>query len=240
MKIINLGNRIMNTYLYKAPCGYVMIDTGYEHSMKSVQKKLTKEGLSFDNIRYVFLTHAHDDHAGFLKELLDHTTDLQVIVSCKAVPTLRRGQNSFTGGCSSFLALAFCMVMALLGKGEHRFPAVDASYDDRIIVISTDNKSLLETALGGEIIRTPGHTADSVSLKVGDVVFCGDAAMNGLPSLNRITIWVEDKSAFSCSWDTLVRCGPAVIYPAHGKPFEPADLKKYKNKIGKRKVYHLR
>jgi len=29
MRIINVGDRVMNTWIYEIPDGYVMIDTGY-------------------------------------------------------------------------------------------------------------------------------------------------------------------------------------------------------------------
>lgn len=240
MKILNVGNRVMNTFVYKAPCGYVMIDTGYEGSFKSVEKKLRDSGMSFEDISYVFLTHAHDDHAGFLNELLSKTTKLKVIASSKAKPTLKRGQNSFEGGCSNFLALFFCKVMALLGKGEHRFPGVEDKYFRRFIEITDDNISEIEKLLGGKILFTPGHTSDSVSLQTDDVIFCGDAAMNGLPSLNRITIWIENKADFEKSWDGLTESNAKKIYPAHGKPFPVKNLEKYKHKISKRKLYMLK
>lgn len=70
MRIENVGNRIMNTYVYPIATGYVMVDTGYENSMRSVMKKLNRRGIERSEVRYVFLTHAHDDHAGFLNELL--------------------------------------------------------------------------------------------------------------------------------------------------------------------------
>jgi metal-dependent hydrolase (beta-lactamase superfamily II) len=57
-----------------------MIDTGYEHNLKDVETKLNKKGIKLSDIKYVFLTHAHDDHAGFLNELLGKNTDLKVII----------------------------------------------------------------------------------------------------------------------------------------------------------------
>ena len=36
MDIYNAGSRVMNTYIYHTVNGYIMIDTGYEHSMKNV------------------------------------------------------------------------------------------------------------------------------------------------------------------------------------------------------------
>lgn len=240
MKKLNLGNRIMNTYVYKGPCGYVIIDTGYEGSFKNVEKKLSSLGLSFEDISYVFLTHAHDDHAGFLNELLSKTTGLKVVASSKAKPILKRGQNSFEGGCSNFLALTFCKFMVMIGKGEHRFPAIEDKYNSRFMEITDENKGEIEKHLGGKILFTPGHTSDSISLQVDDVVFCGDAAMNGLPSLNRITIWVENKADFENSWTVLTDSNAKKIYPAHGKPFAVKDLERYKHKISNRKLYKLK
>lgn len=118
MKIYNAGNRVMNNYIYHASQGWIMIDTGYEHSLKKVEKRANKQGIALSKITYVFLTHAHDDHAGFLNELLTKYPNLKVIIHNQAMPTLLRGQNSFAGGCSSLIAFAFCKSMVLIGKGK--------------------------------------------------------------------------------------------------------------------------
>ena len=144
MNIINAGNIIMNTYVYPCSNGYIMVDTGYEHSLKDVETKLGRKGIKLSEIKYVFLTHAHDDHAGFLNELLGKNTDLKVIMSDKSMPTLKRGQNSFEGGCSTLLAWIFCKLMGLVGKAEHRFPVIKDKYDGRFIEITDANKEALE------------------------------------------------------------------------------------------------
>ena len=238
--IYNAGNRIMNTYVYQASVGYIMVDTGYENSLVSVEKKLNKQGIELSDIKYVFLTHAHDDHAGFLNELLGKNTDLKVIMSDKAMPILKRGQNSFDGGCSTMLAWIFCKLMGLVGKSEHRFPPIDDRYNDRFIEITVENKSELEALLEGEILFTPGHTSDSISLKLGDIIFCGDAAMNGLPSSKRLIIWIENVFDFEKSWERLLSTDAETIYPAHGNPFPKRDLVKYKSKISEIKLRKLK
>ena len=81
MKIYNAGNIVMNTYVYQSTVGYIMIDTGYEHSLKDVEKKLVHNNINLSEIKYLFLTHAHDDHAGFLNELLSKNKKLKVILS---------------------------------------------------------------------------------------------------------------------------------------------------------------
>ena len=110
MKIYNAGNRVMNTYLYRIKDGYVMIDTGYAHSYQKCTSSMKRQGISWDDVKYIFLTHAHDDHAGFLKEVLDKHANITCIISGTAFPVLAKGQNSFNGGCSSRLALFFCFL----------------------------------------------------------------------------------------------------------------------------------
>ena len=240
MKIYNGGNIVMNTYVYPLDDGYVMVDTGYEGSLGAVERRLLKMGIKLEDVKYVFLTHAHDDHAGFLSELLDKYPQIKVIMSNKAMTTLKRGQNSFEGGCSTLLAWIFCKMMGLLGKAEHRFPAIDDKLKGRFIEITEENKFELEKILKGEILFTPGHTRDSISLKIDNIVFCGDAAMNGFPSVNRFIIWIEDVLEFERSWNKLIFSGAELIYPAHGAPFNVNDLEKYKEKIKNIKLRSLK
>ena len=221
----------MNTYVYPCEDGYIMVDTGYEHSLKDIERKLNQKNISLTDIKYVFLTHAHDDHAGFLNELLSKTTDLKVIMSDKSMETLKKGQNSFVGGCSTLLAWIFCKLMGIVGKAEHRFPTIEDKYDDRFIEITENNKNELEKILNGKILFTPGHTADSISLKVEKIIFCGDAAMNGFPSVKRLIIWIENVYQFKQSWDVILNTDAEKIYPAHGMPFDKNDIRKYIHKI---------
>ena len=210
------------------------------HRLMNIEKKLNKQGIDLLDVKYVFLTHAHDDHAGFLNELLSKNADLKVIMSDKAMPTLKRGQNSFEGGCSTTLAWVFCKLMGLVGKSEHRFPPIQDCYNDRFLEITEENKREYEALLEGEILFTPGHTSDSISLKLGDIIFCGDAAMNGLPSSKRLIIWIENTTDFEKSWELLISTDAKMMYPAHGKPFTKKDLAKYKSKISKIKLRKLK
>lgn len=240
MVIYNVGNRVMNTYIYHAVEGWVMIDTGYEHSLKSVEKRAHSHGIALSEVKYVFLTHAHDDHAGFLNELLWKYPDIKVIIHSQAMPTLLRGQNSFVGGCSSLMALVFCKFMGLIGKEKHLFPAIERQNTDKFIEILPQNLANIENILEGKVLLTPGHTSDSISLKIGNKIFCGDAAMNGIPSLRRVTIWIEDKDAFQNSWNILIDEKVDWIYPSHGKPFKRENLEKYVNRIPKIRLYALK
>lgn len=240
MNIYNAGNRIVNTYMYPISDGYVMIDTGYENGYKSFCKKIKKYGIPLKDIKYLFLTHAHDDHAGFLNELLSNAPWLKVIASNKARTVLAKGQNSFEGGCSGLFAYLFCQLMKLFGKGQHLFPAIEEPYWDRFIEVTSSNKHELEKILQGKIIETPGHTSDSISLLTKEgILFCGDAAMNGIPSIHRITIWIENVKEYKNSWEILISQNAKYIYPSHGKPFKDNDLKVNMCHIERVRLYKL-
>ena len=219
--IINLGNRVVNNYLIDYEDGYILIDTGYQNGFRRFKRNIKKRNINPDDIKFIFLTHAHDDHAGFLNDVLQ-ATDAKVILHPKSLDGLRRGQNSFEGGCSSHLAHFFCLILEMLGKGEHRYPVIREKFTNRLITIYSD--AFRELNFPFEIVETPGHTADHVSLIKEDVMFCGDAAMNNFPSIHRVIIWIENLQQYKQSWETIIGIHPKMIYPAHGKPFPIDDL----------------
>lgn len=86
-----------------------------------------------------------------------HHTNAKVILHHKAIEGLRKGQNSFVGGCSGKIVLLFCKLMGFFGKGKHRFPPIEKRYEGRYIAVDEHNKSDIESKLHGKIIETPGH-----------------------------------------------------------------------------------
>ncbi|GAA0792663.1 hypothetical protein GCM10008910_06310 [Faecalicatena orotica] len=47
MKIYNVGNRVMNTYLYQIKDGFIMIDTGYENNYTKCTSSMKRKGISW-------------------------------------------------------------------------------------------------------------------------------------------------------------------------------------------------
>jgi len=236
-EIINLGNRISNIYLIPLSKGYLLIDTGYGEQYESFVRKLSEHQIEISDISYILLTHAHDDHAGFLNQILEKS-NAKVIMHENAQERLVRGQNSFDGGCTSRLALIVCKIMKLLGKGEHRFEPVNQV--DRYIILDEKTQLEVEEKITSKIIMLPGHTSDSIGLLLEDgSLFCGDAAMNGFPSQNNVIIWIEDLKAYLASWNLIINADVTRIYPSHGKPFDKKKLIKNKNKLNRIKLYPL-
>jgi glyoxylase-like metal-dependent hydrolase (beta-lactamase superfamily II) len=225
LKIINIGNRIVNNYLILTPKGWLAIDTGYAGGFKRFVNGLASHSIDIFNIKFIFLTHAHDDHAGFLGELMN-ATQAQLIVHDHAVKRLLSGHNQRIGGCSGTLAKIFVNSMVLFGKGKHEFPPIDVS--KKAIIWDGTNQPLIERGIPLKILSLPGHTSDSIGLLSKDgELFCGDAAMNGFPSVKRNIIWIENLEDYRNSWDTMIKANAKTIFPSHGKSFPSTDLEKY-------------
>ncbi len=237
MEIINIGNRVVNNYIISTDKGYIVVDTGYAGSYSRFLKGLKEHHISLPEICYIFLTHAHDDHAGFLNELI-RDTKAKVIMHKESPARLLQGHNSYEGGCSNRLALFFVEIMGVLGNKRHEFPVVNIP--ENTFLFDGNPQFLREEGIGIDIIALPGHTADQIGLLTGDgILLCGDAAMNGFPGINRNIIWIESLPDYKKSWDRMIKSKAEYIYPSHGKPFPKKDLSRFRSKLEKIRLYKV-
>jgi glyoxylase-like metal-dependent hydrolase (beta-lactamase superfamily II) len=93
----------------------------------------------------------------------------------------------------------------------------DVAMHDNVIITCSESRPLLESiGISGEIVHTPGHSEDSVSLLLDDgSVFTGDLTHPAF-------IGMEDTEVVKASWRSLRERGATRIYPGHG-PMRPLD-----------------
>ena len=214
------------TRCYLLPCtgGYLLIDTDYARYFRPFEKKLAGLGIAISDIKYLLLTHHHDDHAGFAAELV-RSGECRVIAHRDAVRPLQRGESE---GTYSFVNRRSRIALTLYGllHKEYNFPPLTLT--ERDIVIDGDYDGLLKgIGVDGVILHTPGHTQDSISVLLADgSAFVGDAAMNFLwwTGIGHRPIVVEDIHTAYASWRKLRERGASVVYPSHGKPFSASEL----------------
>lgn len=116
VKIHNLGGYAVNNYLLETAKGIIAIDTGYQGGMEKFKKRFEKRW-PLSQLKYIFLTHHHDDHAGFLHDLLV-ATEARVILHSLAVQALEEGKNNEPPGVGYPTVLA-----SLLGKLKKILPS---------------------------------------------------------------------------------------------------------------------
>lgn len=220
---INLG--ITKCYLLEYNNNFLLIDTSYSKKYRLLKRKLAQLKIDLNQIKFVFLTHHHDDHAGFLAELL-RETNVTVILHREAISGLQAGKHDLgpkpVNACIGFLLFFFSLFR------KHTFPSVNIS-DFKHFIIDDDDSSLLKkiTGIDGKILHTPGHTPDSISLvlKSGEA-FVGDAAMNFLNfcKIRYRPIFVNSIENVLNSWKKILEDSPQIIYPAHGAQFLADEL----------------
>ena len=184
--------------------------------------------------RIFFITHAHSDHVGLLKYLLDSNSKIKFICSKESKEVLLRGENSNRCG---FTNKILNRVFKILSIKQDKFPPLEENDFERCIMVE-DNIEKVEKILGGKIIFSSGHTDDSISLLLDDnQMFCGDMAMNFFIAKNMISLVAENVKDYIKSWNKIIELKPKIIYPGHGKAFSYLELKKNLQHLEKMKIY---
>ena len=103
-------------------------------------------------------------------------------------------------------------------KERDRF--TDISMEGNVVIPVSDSRALLHNAnIAGEILHTPGHSEDSVSLLLDDGrVFTGDLTDPRM-------VGPEDPGVVRASWQLLKERGATQVYAGHGpvRPLPPLD-----------------
>ncbi len=229
--------KVNMTSIYLLPCdgGYLQIDTGYEKDYDLYRKKLSKTGIPIEKIRYIFLTHHHDDHAGFLNQLT-RDTNAVVIMHERSVDLLASGQNDKSRGggyVNNYVKLLAGLKMRLDPHWTLSFPPYQIRPMD-ITVNERDEQLLRRFGISGKILYTPGHCIDHISLILDSgEAFCGDAAANMLrwAGTKYCTVFMTDMKKAYSSWDRIVEAGATHILPSHGRAFSATKLQQYRGQI---------
>ena len=221
---LNLG--ITKVYLLRCKDGYLLIDTGYQGDYDKFRKMLARHGINIDHIKYLLLTHYHDDHAGFAMRLKDEQ-GVRLIVQRLSVPLLAVGDSGILED-DNFITSRMRVAFALftIFHRDFRYPPV-VTDDSDIIADGDDDNILRSIGVDARILFTPGHTQDSMSVLCDDgTAFVGDAATNFLRFLgtNYRTICYTDLSLVYASISKLLKYGAKDIQPSHGKSFTSDKL----------------
>lgn len=191
MDIVNVGYRSTNYWVVSRGRSRLLVDMGWPGTMGQMRANLKRADVPLGELRYALATHYHIDHAGLAQEMKNAGVPLLVIdVQCEAMPRMKR----FT-------------------KPQDHY--VDIGLEDNVTVTIADSRAVLgKIGLAGQVVHTPGHSDDSVSLVLDDgCAFTGDLVPPELSS-------GAEREVVLASWETLRRVGATRIYPGHG-PVRP-------------------
>jgi glyoxylase-like metal-dependent hydrolase (beta-lactamase superfamily II) len=193
VKVIILTYKATNCYLLPAGEGWLMIDAGWPDTFCQLLQLLNQNNISVNEINYLFVTHYHPDHAGLVQNLKDLGTNL--VLHEEQIP--------------------FVSKLNLFYKKNPKANFKDILSTNTIVLTDDNSRNFFESiGINGELITTPGHTDDSVSLVIEeDCAFIGD-----LPAISLVEAY--DDLVIEDSWDMLQKHHIKTIYPGHGQPYD--------------------
>jgi glyoxylase-like metal-dependent hydrolase (beta-lactamase superfamily II) len=185
--IVNVGYRSTNYWVVSAGRSRLLVDLGWPGSMGQMRANLRRMDVPIEELRYGLATHYHVDHAGLAQELKQAGVPLLVLdVQVRAIPLMKQWT-----------------------KAQDNY--VNITLDDNVIIACSDSRRLLEgIGIPGEILHTPGHSDDSVSLLLDNgSAFTGDLTHPSFATMDTAVTVLN-------SWRRLLDQGATHIYPAHG------------------------
>ena len=182
MKKLKYGNT--NTFFISG----LLVDTDYAGTLPAFYKALKKNGVRVTDIKYVLATHYHPDHMGLIGKLMNQGVRLLLI-------DVQRESLHFSDRLFERDGLPFVPIneanAAVISLGESR-------------------DFLARLGIAGEILRTPSHSPDSVSLVLDD----GDCFVGDLEPFEYIEAY-EDNVSLKKDWEHLLSFHPKRVFYAH-------------------------
>ena len=191
MNIVNVGYDSTNYYVIEQNRTRLLVDVGWPGTLPKLQASLKRKGLALKDLNYLFVTHYHPDHAGLVQELKKaKITHIILEQQLPAIPLLKTYMKPDSG-------------------------YVDIRIEDSLQLLTTESRAwLARLDLTGEMVSTPGHSPDSISLVLDDgVAFTGDLLFPDMVDTDKVEIVRE-------SWAKLRELNVRTIYPGHG-PIRP-------------------
>jgi len=185
--VLRYGNT--NTYFLKGEAGGLLIDTDYAGTMPGFFKAIKSAGLYIRDIPFVIATHYHPDHMGIIGDLQDLGIRL-VIVDVQ--------QDSV-----HFSDDIFCREKHLSNTPVDENKAVRIS-------CAESREFLRNIGISGEMIHTPSHSKDSISVVLDD----GSCFVGDLEPFEYLAAY-DNNTALQKDWDHIMSYEPKRIYYAH-------------------------
>ena len=192
--IVNVGYRSTNYWVVSAGRNRLLVDLGWPGRAAALFANLDRMGVPLSEIRYGLATHFHIDHAGAAQDLKQ-----------KGVPLLVMQEQ----------VDAIPLMKTAVKPTDHY---TEITLHDNVVIPTGESRDFLKRiGIDGEILHTPGHSDDSVTL-VLDIgcAFTGDLTLEAMAT-------EQDASVVARSWQLLRDRNVTTIYPGHAAPYYLSD-----------------
>ena len=194
LSIVNVGYRSTNFWVLSAGKSRLLVDLGWMGMFSALKAELKRKDIPLKEITHGFATHFHGDHAGAAQDLKNQ--GMRLIVTPEQAPHIA--------------------AMKQWMKPADNYTEI--KLDDNVVVPIAESRAFLaKLGFAGQLVHTPGHSDDSVSLLLASgEVFTGD--------LTHPQFITDEEAAVTMrSWRTLKELGATTVYAGHG-PIRPLQV----------------
>lgn len=215
-------------YLIKQSSGWLMIDSGFNHSscFDALCEQLAALGLTLRDIRWLVITHFHPDHSGLASRIkavgnphvIMHRTDWDVVqLITTPLENWGTGLEDWAGALGMMSnELEQFRHVAVFGRGL--FPVTLAPD----ILLEGEDSAIGDTGTLRALL-TPGHTPGHISIydKRNRFLFSGDHVLLGISSHITADLFGDDDMLgnYLDSLRQVRLLNVDLVLPAHEKPF---------------------
>lgn len=184
-----------NTYLITGRRGTLLFDTGWAGTFPAFRELLKKHKRKVGEIDIIMISHFHPDHCG-LSQMIADSADARMIIFDVQQSHVHDSDIIF--------------------EKEKRTDFVPIRDESLTVISESASRGLLsELGIDGEVIYTPGHSDDSISLLLDS----GELFVGDLNPLHELPL--HKGSATFDSWEKLLSRKPKMIYYGHAKAAAP-------------------
>jgi hydroxyacylglutathione hydrolase len=199
-------------YLVHTSSGAICIDAGTGASVDAILAAAKQDGTDPESIRWLYLTHAHADHAGGVAAWRERLPALRVAMAAEAADWIRAGDEEATSLAAARAAGIF--------SPDYR---LRAGRIDRELI--DGERVQLDSDLFLTVVATPGHSHGHLAFIVDDhidtetvrLAFSGDALFPGGLVLLQDT-WDCDLRQTLRSVERLAALHPDQLFAGHLAP----------------------
>ena len=194
----------VGAFLLRTPEGPVLVETGPESLFANLQSAVQAQGYALEDIRHVFVTHVHLDHAGAAWRLARHGA--RIYVHPRGAPHLQDPGKLLSSA------------QRIYGDDMDRlWGRLEPIAAERIVPLD-DGQTVRFGAVAIQAIHTPGHAIHHVTYRLDDGLFTGDVGgirIGDGPTIPPFPPPDIDLEAWTDSIQRMCACGPTFIYPTH-------------------------
>lgn len=188
LETIKYGNT--KTYYISNGAGGILVDTDWAGTLPTFFRAIKEQNIPLADIKYLVITHYHPDHMGLAGEFAELGIQLVVL-------DIQREYVHFSDN---------------IFEKDKRVNYVPVNLEKALVITCEESRDFLKKLnIDGEIIPTPGHSDDSISLILDD----GIAVVGDLYPIESVPAYNDE--ILNESWRRLFSYNLKTVYYGHAK-----------------------